>query len=240
MIPEALRKNSYKNYIITATVVATILIGIFLIFNQSLSDFMGIEILKISYEFLLTIVIGGAVSWLFSQYTFEKEAREQKKKLQREFQGELINAYNSSKRIRRMLRAEARSIIPRTGGIGIRLEPYSKQMQELNEVQLKFEFLKKESINTDLFRDDPNLGDLNSLLVSIEGYLHDVISEYEQSYDKFAVDNLCPMEKLPLLSEFIYSSAEHRQKSISDNFKNKFKKPADKAMEDMLKILISK
>lgn len=240
MIPEALRANSYKKYIIAATVLAIILIGLFLIFSRLLSDFMGMEVFKISYEFLLIIVIGGAVSWLFSQYTFEKEAREQKKTLQREFQEELIKAYNSSKCIRRMLRAEARSSIPDTGGMAIKAEPYSKQMQKLNDVQLKFEFLKKESINTDLFRDAPNLSDLNSLLASIEGYLHDIISEYEQSYDKFSDDNLCPVEKLPLLSEFIYSPAEHEQKSISDNFKNKFKKPADKAMEDMLKILINK
>ncbi len=80
--------------------------------------------------------------------------------------------------------------------MAIKAEPYSKQMQKLNDVQLKFEFLKKESINTDLFRDAPNLSDLNSLLASIEGYLHDIISEYEQSYDKFSDDNLCPVEML--------------------------------------------
>ncbi len=97
MIPEALRANSYKKYIIAATVLAIILIGLFLIFSRLLSDFMGMEVFKISYEFLLIIVIGGAVSWLFSHRTFEKEAREQKKTLQREFQEELIKAYNSSK-----------------------------------------------------------------------------------------------------------------------------------------------
>lgn len=228
----------YKLTIMLASALALVGVVLFISYHKSIQEMMGVEIFKLSYQFLLLVVIGGTISWLFSQYTREQEEKEARRELQRSFQANLIEAYNSTKRIRRLLRAEARHIYNTNNEIGVKHKPYCRLMRDLIDVQLKFEFLKKEVEITDLFIGISELRGLNSQLSSAEKYLHDIIEEYEESYNSFSGNDICPLKKLPRVAEFIYSPIQHNQLKISDDFRDEFKVPSDEAMIQLLKILI--
>lgn len=190
-----------------------------------------IETFKILLQFLLLVVIGGAFSLLFSQYALEREKRETKKEEYRELLAELIKEYNSAKRIRRLLRAEAR-FVPNNEEVNIKAEPYHKQMKALINVQLGFEYLKRFVENTDY----DELKALGPSLKSIESYLNKIINEYELSYELFSKDESRPIDDLPVLKEFIEKHKDSKPVIVGD-FKKEFKEPGGQAMKDLLKIL---
>lgn len=227
--------------------LALALVGVttFILYHSALEIRLGIEVFKLTYQFLLLIVIGGAISLLYSQFTKrqeeankikerEREKRDEKKTLQRKFRTEFIQSYNAAKSIRRLLRARARTVTDINGlkVEVIKLSPYDRQMQKLVHVQLQFETLKEEAESQkDLFSGVPELQALDQTLETIESYLNLIVGEYEGSYKLFHKGDLQPISEFKNLAEFIgpYASAK--------DFKTKFKEPAKQIVGGILKLL---
>ncbi len=172
----------------------------------------------------------------------QQEKRAEQKALLRKLYLNIIQAYNAAKRVRRLLRATARSISPDDGAMMIMIAPYSEQMQALIDIQLQFEtFIDEVESNPTLFSGNAGLDrvwardKLKSDLGSIENYLNSLVGEYEDLY-KTVPPNATPtlpIAKLPKLGEFIgkYSSA--------NDFRTKLKAPAHQVMEALLNLLTS-
>ena len=226
-------------------------VATFIIWQDYFSSVLDIELFKLSYQFLLIVVIGGGVSFLFSVYIKlreeikqENETAETKKNermaLQRKFHIDFIQAYNSIKKIRRLLRARARIKSSDNGNIiMIVIKRYDEQLQALITLQLQFEFFREEiGSNEDLF----NVDDKAKFILSIEtveSYLNKIVSEYEECYqafpDKSFSDDgqILRVEKLERLNDFIGKAYD------APEFNNEFKMPAKYVIESMKRLLTS-
>ena len=143
-----------------------------------------IEVFKFTLQFLLIVVLGGGVTLLFSRYikkcelkdtqlAEERERRDIEREAYRQIHGELIREYNSAKRIRRILLAEA--IAATDEGDVIKVEPYREQIRAIINVQLRFEYLKR------FFEDDELLkNSIQPYIISIESYINNIILEYQK------------------------------------------------------------
>src|SRR6187397_3011079 len=105
--------------IIAITLLAFAGVLWFIIYPNQLKAWLDEEVFKLVFQFLLLIVLGGLVTFLFTSFTKEKEKtlkdnenkeikKSEKKNLQHKFHNDFIQSYNSVKLIRRMLRARAR------------------------------------------------------------------------------------------------------------------------------------
>lgn len=208
---------------ITVALALTYLIYHILSNTQQLAQ-LYIEVIKAAYQFAFIVVIGAIVSWLLSEYRRAQEQDEAKRDLYRKFLKDFLSAYNSSKRIRRILRARALS----ADKLIIKVEPYDEQMLALIDVQLRFEYLKKETENTDLFL---RARDIALYLYSIESCLNDIINEYEKTYISMSNKSTYQLSDLEYLNDFI---ARPRK---SKYFAPMFFEPADRVLDIMLKLL---
>ena len=217
----------------------------FIVGRSALEAWLGVEVFKLSYQFLLIIVIGGAISLLYSQFAkrqaeankIKEEARaikSERKALQRKFRTEFLQSYNAAKGIRRLLRAKARAITEVNGAKVemIVVSPYDKQAQQLVHVQLQFETLKEEvESRKDLFSGVPELQDLYAKLGTIESYLNEIVGEYEDKFNLFHKGDLQPISLFPKLAEFIGPF------ETANDFKTRFKQPAKEIVGGLLKLL---
>jgi hypothetical protein len=169
-------------------------------------------------------VSGAAVSWLLSEYRREQEKDEAQREFYRKFLKNFLFAYNSSKRIRRILKA--RALHPDKSKI--KVESYNEQMITLIDVQLRFEYLKKEVENTDLFL---SVRDMALDLYSIESSLNYVIDEYEKTYPMMNGNTSFPISDLEYLKDFI------ARPKRSKYFGPMFFDPADRILDLMLDLL---
>jgi hypothetical protein len=108
----------------------------------------------------------------------EKEHRAQEISVKREFRKDLLQAYNAAKRVRRALRAKKRAHDGETTKIA--MNSYDEQMQELLDIQLRFELFKDEV--DDLFPVNASLerhSKVRAALDKSENYLAGILKEYE-------------------------------------------------------------
>lgn len=233
-------------------VLAAIGVVAFIILTFTLTPSFFPDVFKLTYQFLLLVVFGGAVSWLFTEYSKKREEKQKAKERQQEKRAEdkalvrklysdLIQAYNSAKRVKRLLRATAQCLSPNQNddAIMIAIEPYHKQMQALIDIQLQFETFKEEvEINPALSSENAELETLQETLKrnldSIEDYLNDIVDEYEKIYTMHLnTTPTLPLSKLPKLGEFI---GKHSGES---DIKTKFRRPAYQVMKVLLNLLTS-
>lgn len=243
-------KDFLKVEKIAILIVSVAVIGAFVLayFRKDLD----VEVFKISFQFLLIIVLGGAVTLFYNHYNKQKEltikkdeARDLKvsecKKLQHQFHNEFIKSYNSIKFFRRIIRARARILKTDLQGattISLDTKTYDLQLQELTKLQLQFEFYVDEAIsNPNLFTDKTSTIKLKGHLVVMADYLNELVTEYEDCYktfpDKYYLTDALsiPLTELPVMRGFIvkYENA--------NEFKKRFKEPAHKAQEILLTLI---
>ncbi len=163
----------------------------------------AVGIFKLTYQFALLVVMGGAVGWVFRSYTKIREGLESDRQELLGATRDLVSSYNDIKAIRRILRAQAQ----KCGEIGepetyIQIDVYERQVLKLSRVQLTLEAYKRR-VNADkqLFKEAAGL---HRRLSEMEVYLHCVIEEYELAFREFSEKptSLLAIE-LPKLSEFI-------------------------------------
>ena len=184
---------------------------------------LKLELLKISYQFLLLVVLGGAVSWLLKRYETARASKERELRDERNRQetaradeerrqaevrrlfldthSALVAAYNSAKRVRRLLRA--RAITESPGGDSlVRREPYDTLLEALVDAQLTFESqIHRIEANKDVFA-GLSEDDIESLK-SIESYLGKIIKEHGSLLRHFGAEDTQSLAALERLKEFI-------------------------------------
>jgi len=213
------------------------------LFHSTLFDRLDREVFKLTYEFLLLIVIGGAVSLVYKTFEIEKEKREANRNFMRELHNDIVKTYNGVKKVRRLLRAKARDRIIQEDAYQILAKPYGKQLIALNDLQLDFEYFKfvvknhpslfsrrdyleKEEGTSHEKVQPTNKENLNleTDLKSMEGYLHDIVKEYEDHFLEVFKAGVMKLERLHFLNEFL--SRKDDEKEFNQEFKMPFHRVA--------------
>jgi hypothetical protein len=191
------------------------------------------DVFKLTYEFLLIGVIGGALSLFYQNVQHQREVREAERGLQRKLLREVIQAYNDAKKVRRLLRAKARDERAMKDTV-IRAQPYDEQMQVLLDIQLDFEAFKHQAAqsNPGLFPADSGV---HAGLDSIEKYLNEIVGEYETHFSLFTggPPPTLPLAQLRKLQDFIA-----KRKDGSD-FDKRFKGPFHSVVAALQKLIIA-
>ena len=188
-----MRTNYIRNFVIAVLTFSLLGVIGFIIWQKHLETMFNATIFKVTYQFMLMVLLGGPVSLFFKEYARERELRENKKSIQRKLYSDITKAYNSAKKVRRLIRAKALiTNDSKTDGEGFKLRivkrgPYEEQMEALNDIQLKFEFFRHEvESSPDLYK----ASNLSKHLRTIEKYLGKIVSEYESSLREFSGDPL--------------------------------------------------
>lgn len=179
------------------------------------------EVFKLTYQFLLVVVLGSAVSLSFQAVAVGRDAREKRRTMQREIHDALVQAYNDAKHARRLLRARAR-----IGGNGpdpaahprVVYDEYDKQLEAVSRAQLSIELvIRRISFNKRSFR---RAGAIVDHLRTVEKYLNTVIDEWEDVGRKSRRSPQLTIEKLPALDDFLRHYDDSAK--FGQDFKNAF------------------
>ena len=227
-------------HIAVAITVAVLLalVGVlhFLIAGGSWAEGLDKDIYKLTYQFLLFIVIGGALSLLYERFTALREAREGKRERERDareqrrlrlqtIHRDLLSAFSQVKKARRLLRALAVKSFddPTPSTDMVEADEYAKQMLTIIDAQLVLETYVKEAKADILFESIPGLGDA---LRQAEKYLGGLIKEFESNFRRFeGVPRTRSLKDLEVLSDFIVHKKE------SEHFKPEFTRPFRRALD---------
>ena len=245
--------SKIRKIVTIVTIIAFLFVLAFLFYPNFFKDRLDYDVYKLTYQFLLLVVIGGAISFLFTLYIKlrEEEAnrkekkeikRNEEKNLQRKLYNDFVQAYNDGKKIRRFLRARTRmlSVNENEKAIMIKTVRYDELMKELTILQLKFEsFWEEVNANQSIFSRPGDVTTLSDNLEKIEKYLNKIVGEYEDRFysypNQFYIDKVSfmPLNKLTILQEFIAKYKDAKQ------FEEQFKKAFKKVTEVLLKELTS-
>jgi hypothetical protein len=191
--------------LISVAVLSVVVVGVCAAFQARVNT-LPFEIAKVAMQVGLVTAAGAVLSFLANDYQAQRlredKAREQER-LKGEYQQDLIKttlartteAYNNVKRARRLLRAT-------TTADGAHLaECYDQYMLEINDAELQFETLLVEvKASPSVFRD----AELKKIFESIENYLGELITEYEQRRCRFTGHpKQLAKEQLPVLEAFL-------------------------------------
>jgi hypothetical protein len=205
--------------VLTITLASLIVAAILLIYSNSWADYFDNDLYQTTYQFFLLVVVGGAVSWLYRVFTRRRETREEHRQNLLRLHSELVDAYNSYKEIKRLLRALALREIPedvRSKEV-LLVSPYIEQLQRLNKVQLKFEAHKRSHHqSSNLLLKESDSKRLREWLSAIEKYLNGAVKEFESALRGNTVNEPVALSKLRETSEFVGpgGKSEKRKKAI--------------------------
>jgi len=155
----------------------------FLLWPAELRERYGDEVFKLTYQFLLLVVIGGALSFLYQEFQHQREQREAELVLQRQFLADLLEVNHAAMKVRRLLQAKAREYVPATKVTLLHAKPYEEQMLALIDVHLDFQSLESRAESISLSH--PITAELAANLRSIDKYLSDIVSEYADHFSAF-------------------------------------------------------
>jgi len=213
--------------ILTMLSIATGGVVVFLIWGKQIEEHLQPEVFKLSFEFLLVVVVGGAVSLLYEQFSAERELRQKRRDLLRQMHAELLKAFNDAKRIRRKLRAHVgyksgRAFSPESK---VRSAEYKEAMEAIIDAQLTFEVYAKRAEDTQLwFASGEGLA---VELRKIEVYLNEIIDEYQEKANSFVeIPSGKALAELPVLAEFI--GPVIKDQKFDAEFKNAFRNALEK------------
>lgn len=181
------------------------------------------ELAKAFLQIGTVSAIGGTVSILTADFQRrnanrdkerdrERQAAQNRAEFVKQILARITDSYIATKRARRLLRA--RGITPPYTGAtdspsAVHREAYDLCMQALNEEQLRLETTAEEvETNADVFRESQ---ELVGVITSMEKYLGEIITEYEQNRGSFAGDPpTLHVAKLRWLGDFVgpYSGSE--------------------------------
>lgn len=214
---------------IALLVLASIGALLFLLLGNEIKRYLDDDVFKLTYQFILLVVIGGATGLIFKQVASERDASEADREKRRTVHDELLHAYNIVKRIRRSLRAsigyESAGTLAQT--LPLTWSDYQSNMDELDDQQLVFESYKRRASTGKLFNYSSTR--LADELTRIEKYLNQIGAEYRGARHQFEENHAeLHASKLPLLAEFIGSSGDSAQ------FQNDFKYAIRKALDELV------
>lgn len=192
--------NKPNVIVFSLAVIGFIGVVIFLIFGKEISPSFEPSVFRLTYQFFLLAVLGGALSFLFKELSREKQLRRFNDERLREIHSDLLTAFNQAKTVRRILRAFV--YFADEGGESVLREDYDGQMRELNTAQLVFETYSKRAKYNELWFEEAK--DLPKNLEAIESYLNAILGEYQERRKRFDGDPPSyPLSELPMLKEFV-------------------------------------
>ncbi len=189
--------------------IAVMAITFFWIFASEISRYSS-ELFNLTYQFLLLVVGGGGIGWLYKELTASRDRENAAKKEFLEFRAEIVNAYHEYKAIKRLLRAKAKRRIE--GDEIVIVSAYEILVTKLNSLQLEFEtFIMQVKGNekqflkvNELYTNEDQGQDLKRDLKVVEKYLNTVVHEYETALAPYAdTPERIELSKLPALKAFI-------------------------------------
>jgi hypothetical protein len=178
---------------------------------------------KSLFDWLQILVFPAVVAvgvFVLNQTVKERERETEKAQRQNEYRRDLLTrltrAYNDTKKVRRLLRANL--VTDRESNAKeIACTVYEEHLQELMDPQLEFEFLEEE---LRFLKDQPEFVDVSTRIEAIEQrvrqmrpYLKEVIDEYEdensaykEAKSQVIANGACRvrLDNLPMLKDFIY------------------------------------
>jgi hypothetical protein len=161
------------------------------------------------------------------QYSDTSETAKKIKVLQQKFDEEFLQTYNGTKKVRRLLRAKARTYKDFMQPF-INIAAYDEQMQKLIDLQLQFEYLEERvRTHAKLFEGLEGFSEIQRNIIIIEKYLDNILDEYEEKFPYNYESEIVSIERFPRLTYFIAPFQEESE------FDNGFKKPA-RRIKDVL------
>jgi hypothetical protein len=189
-----------------------------IVWHETINTLLGAEAYKTLLQFFLVVVLGGGVSLLFQAFNREADRQAERLRLRQlhatgvqetrqRYLRELVDQYNSVKRVRRLLRATALTHAPVLMDRSVRVARYDELMQSLLGAQLSLETMAR-TMPTDgsVFASVP---ELTGAVRAAEEYLRGLITEYEEARPQ-AVQPEIGIRMLPELAVFLgpYADAE--------------------------------
>lgn len=174
---------------------------------------------------------GGAVAFLFGQYSKEREGRERDRTIQREIFKEIVIAYGRAKKVQRLMRARAICHIS-DGEVHVLCDEYDKLFDDLNDARFSFEAqIHQIAANSRLF---PNSRRVMGKLRKMEEYLALTIQEHQRELWRFS-----DTPRKRLLSDLHALEGFLGYNDQTKEFRSDFKYPFREVMEDFGSLLIS-
>ncbi|WP_105435814.1 hypothetical protein [Neorhizobium tomejilense] len=215
-------KFSSRNTIFAVVIVALSLSVILLadnsVFGQRISKFLGTEPFKLTLQFLLVTVLGGALFALLTTRK-EQEARDETKRKENQagrdvrvanlqaLDGKLAEAYRQMKSVKRRLRSRLDRSDPKRPSVA--KNDFETCMDQLLAAQIAVEEVQDLiATRVDLFKNS-NMSLIDGSLHYAARYLHDVFEDFEKgkitrSADSFFLDEAAT----PNLYDFLLKSSE--------------------------------
>lgn len=179
---------------IVIVVLASILLLVLIAICRETFSLTWGEISKLIFQFLLMVVVGGGVGFLFKKISDDRAENEKRSDRMRQMHSELFAAYSSAKRCRRQLRAySSNGQISET--------KFIEQMDDLMQAQLVFELYEKRAKNNMFFSDGSAV---RPQLKKIHEYLRTILGEYESKFASLRDSKgRIPLSRMPIVGEFI-------------------------------------
>ena len=202
-------------------VVAAAVIVLLIAAPAPLKSLLGDEGYKQLWQLSLASIVGGLVSAAFSELKREQDSVDARREYLRAFHAGALAAYNRAKKCRRLLKAKAVFDI---GAVrNVRQAEYDAQMLELQDVQLKFESMKRQAVlGGARFAGEPKLKDH---LKTMQEFLRKVLAEFETFRFPAGIASV-PLTELSCL-----------QGLLDDRFVSGFADPYDDVEEALLRLL---
>lgn len=175
----------------------------------------AMEVAKALLQLGVVAVAGAVVSVCVFEYQRQRQNEDKQRDLERkalEYREDLLKAilaramaaYSLTKKARRLLRARAVEI--HSTGKAVVADPYDACFDLVNEAQLVFENLARDVHNSEPAFTAPQA--LVKSLRSMEGYLSQVITEYEQKRGLVPTHTgRLQLQDFPVLEQFIESAS---------------------------------
>ncbi|MER5456331.1 hypothetical protein ABT008_16240 [Micromonospora sp. NPDC002389] len=209
--------------------------------SDDVSRSVGAETYKILLQFVLVVVLGGAVALIYQATNRDADLRllqarreEERALVVRETRQrhlrELIEQYHVVKRSRRMIRAHALTSPFGKPDIRVVVAKYDEFMQVILDAQLWLEgFAHLVRADDEIFPADPTL--IRNLR-SAEEYLRSLIAEYESLMPTIRNDTEIAYSAFPKLAEFVGPYAD------SDHFRSLFVHPINAVLHHLRTLVL--
>lgn len=154
-----------------------------LVFGNEIAVHLHEEVFKLLAQLVILVGIGGLGHLILTEINTSRERREANRALLRAGLSDMVGAYNEVKSVRRLLRAEAVRPNATDHDAHVLKAPYAALLARLNEAQLKLETQLRLIEGNEAQYPEPEK--LRKHLGDAQGYLNDIISEWESSMGKF-------------------------------------------------------
>ena len=231
------------SWILGLTLLAIIVVSVgaiyvILKFYKPQKDTVEFEIFKSLLQIITVLILGQIISLVVALFNYNRQKAEARREFQKYIVQRLIRVYVATKSQRRLLRAKGLdppyigSIQPNTY---VAFDVFDKQMQLINETELKLETIRHEvEASPDIFT---NFKELTGYLKGMEDYLRELIKLYEQKHATFSgKGSRVELDKLSLptisLRDFVGEAEDSR---FVKEFASLYDKASDAITKSILK-----